>query len=142
MKSSLSIRDRMIRSVTMRRGEIVLRSDFERMGSQSQISRVLNDFVRDGRLVRIGHGVFAKSRLSTLTGKPVPREPLEVLAAEALRRLNIEVRQGRVQRDYASGKSAQVPVQTTFNTWQRRISRKIILGKRSIRYENDYSSRA
>ena len=48
MKSSLTIKDRMIRSVSMRRSEIILRSDFERMGSQSQISRVLGDFVREG----------------------------------------------------------------------------------------------
>lgn len=72
MKSRLSIRDRMIRSVTMRRGEVVLRSDFEQMGSQSQISRIFSDFVKEGRLVRLGYGVFAKARISSLTGKPVP----------------------------------------------------------------------
>ena len=43
MKSRLSIRDRMIRSITMRRGEIVLRSDFEQIGSQSQISRIFSE---------------------------------------------------------------------------------------------------
>lgn len=72
MKSRLSIRDRMIRSVTMRRGEVVLRSDFEQMGSQSQISRIFSDFVKEERLVRLGYGVFAKARISSLTGKPVP----------------------------------------------------------------------
>ena len=142
MKSSLTIKDRMIRSVSMRRSEIILRSDFERMGSQSQISRVLGDFVREGRLVRIGHGVFAKARMSSLSGKPVPHQPLEVLAAETLRRLNIEARGGQAEVEYATGRSTQVPVQTTFNTGQRRISRKLIIGKRSIRYENDYSARA
>jgi hypothetical protein len=142
MKSSLTIKDRMIRSVSMRRSEIILRSDFERMGSQSQISRVLGDFVREGRLVRIGHGVFAKARMSSLNGKPVPRQPLEVLASETLRRLNIEASGGQAEVEYATGRSTQVPVQTTFNTGQRRISRKLIIGKRSIRYENDYSARA
>lgn len=112
------------------------------MGSQSQISRVLGDFVREGRLVRIGHGVFAKARMSSLSGKPVPRQPLEVLASETLRRLNIEASGGQAEVEYATGKSTQVPVQTTFNTGQRRISRKLMLGKRSIRYENDYSARA
>jgi hypothetical protein len=142
MKSSLTIKDRMIRSVSMRRSEIILRSDFERMGSQSQISRVLGDFVREGRLVRIGHGVYAKARMSSLSGKPVPRQPLEVLASETLRRLNIEASGGQAEVEYTTGMSTQVPVQTTFNTGQRRISRKIIIGKRSIRYENDYSARA
>jgi hypothetical protein len=112
------------------------------MGSQSQISRVLVDFVREGRLVRLGRGVFAKARRSSLSGKPVPRQPLEVLAAETFMRLNIEASVGQSEQEYASGKSTQVPILTTFNTGQRRISRKLMLGKRSIRYENDYRTGA
>ena len=101
----------MIRSITMRRGEIVLRSDFEQMGSQSQISRIFSDFVNEGRLLRLGHGVFAKARISSLSGKQVPREPLEVLAEETLRRLHIDAQPGQAQRDYAYAKSTHVPVQ-------------------------------
>ena len=108
MKSRLSIKDRMIHSITMRRGEIVLRSDFEQMGSQSQISRIFSDFVKEGRLVRLGHGVFAKARVSSLTGKQVPREPLEVLAEETLRRLHIDAQPGQAQRDFASGKNTSI----------------------------------
>ena len=134
------MKDRMIRSITMRRGEIVLRSDFEHLGSQSQISRLLNAFVREGRLVRLGYGVFAKARISSISGKPVPREPLEVLAEETLRRLHIDAKPGKAQRDYASGQSTQVPVQAAFNTGQRRISRKLMLGNRMVRYENNYSA--
>lgn len=125
----------------MRRGEIVLRSDFEQMASQSQISRLFSDFVKEGRLVRLGHGVFAKARISSLTGKPVPREPLEVLAEEAFRRLRIDAQPGQAQSDYATGKSTQVPVQATFNTGRRRISLVLKLGNRTVRYENNYSSR-
>ncbi len=95
----------------MRRGEIVLRSDFEQMGSQSQISRIFSDFVNEGRLLRLGHGVFAKARISSLSGKQVPREPLEVLAEETLRRLHIDAQPGQAQRDYAYAKSTHVPVQ-------------------------------
>ncbi len=60
-------------------------------------------------LVRLGHGVFAKARISSLSGKPVPREPLEVLAEETLRRLHIDAQPGQAQRDYASAKSTHVP---------------------------------
>jgi len=140
MKSCLSIKARMIRSLSMRRSEIILRSDFTPIGSQSQISRILNEFVSEGRLVRIGYGVFAKTRISSISGKAVPREPLEVLAEETLRRLRIDAIPGNAQRDYASGQSTQVPVQAVFNTGRRRISRKLMLGNRSVRYENNYSA--
>ncbi len=134
------MKERMIRSITMRRGEIIMRSDFTRMGSQSQISRLLADFVSEGRLVRLGYGIFAKSRISSISGKAVPREPLEVLAQEAFRRLMIEAKPGKAQREYASGQSTQVPVQAVFDTGQRRISRKLTVGNRKVRYENDYSA--
>lgn len=134
------MKERMIRSITMRRGEIIMRSDFTRMGSQSQISRLLADFVSEGRLVRLGYGIFAKSRISSISGKAVPREPLEVLAQEAFRRLMIEAKPGKAQREYASGQSTQVPIQAVFDTGQRRISRKLTVGNRKVRYENDYSA--
>jgi len=86
--------------------------------------------------------VFAKARISSIGGKPVPREPLEVLAEEILWRLHIDAQQGQDQRDYASAKCTQVPVQATFYTGRRRIRRKVILGKRIIRYENNYNARA
>lgn len=140
MKSRLNMKERMIRSITMRRGEIIMRSDFTRMGSQSQISRLLADFVSEGRLVRLGYGIFAKSRISSISGKAVPREPLEVLAQEAFRRLMIEAKPGKAQREYASGQSTQVPVQAVFDTGQRRISRKLTVGNRKVGYENDYSA--
>ncbi|ACD89313.1 conserved hypothetical protein [Chlorobium limicola DSM 245] len=140
MKSRLNMRERMIRSITMRRGEIIMRSDFTLMGSQSQISRLLADFVSEGRLVRLGYGIFAKARISSISGKAVPREPLEVLAQEAFRRLMIEAKPGKAQKEYASGQSTQVPVQAVFDTGQRRISRKLTVGNRKVRYENDYSA--
>ncbi|HHE07944.1 MAG TPA: S-adenosylhomocysteine hydrolase [Chlorobaculum parvum] len=139
MKSRLNIRERMKRSITMRRGEIILRSDFTHMGSQSQISRLLTDFVAEGRLVRLGYGIFAKARISSISGQPVPREPLEVLAEEAFMRLRIEAKPGKAQRDYASGQSPQIPVQAVFDTGRRRISRELMVGNRKVRYENDYN---
>ena len=39
--SRLNIKNRMIRSITRRKGEVVLRADFEDMASPSQISRAL-----------------------------------------------------------------------------------------------------
>jgi hypothetical protein len=123
----------------MRRGEIILRSDFAHMGSQSQISRLLTDFVEEGRLVRLGYGIFAKARISSISGQAVPREPLEVLAEEAFQRLRIEVKPGKAQRDYASGQSTQIPVQAVFDTGRRRISRELMVGNRKVSYENDYN---
>ena len=137
-----NIKDRMVRSIARRKGEIVLRADFEAMGSASQISRALKQLIEAGKIVRLGYGVYAKARPSLLSGKPVPRVSLEELAQEALEKLGVPVQLGRAQADYAEGKTTQIPVRTTFNTGQRRISRKITVGISTVRYENHYRARA
>ena len=140
--SRLSVKDRMVRSIALRKGEVILRADFEAMGSPSQISRAIKELIEAGKIVRLGYGVYAKARPSTLSGKPVPRVSLEELAQEALEKLGVPVQLGRAQADYAEGKTTQIPVRTTFNTGQRRISRKITVGISTVRYENHYSARA
>ncbi|PUE05905.1 S-adenosylhomocysteine hydrolase [Limnohabitans sp. T6-5] len=140
--SRYSLKDRMVRSIALRKGEVVMRADFEKMGSASQISRVLKELIAEGKIVRLGYGTYAKARPSTLSGKPVPRVTLEELAQEALGKLDVPVTLGRAQRAYVEGRTTQIPVRTTFNTGHRRISRKITVGISTVRYENNYSARA
>ena len=140
--SRFSVKERMVRSIAMRKGEVVLRADFEAMGSPSQITRALKGLIESGKIVRLGYGVYAKARPSTLSGKPVPRVSLEELAQEMLEKLGVSAQLGRAQEAYIEGKTAQIPVHTTFNTGQRRITRKISIGISTVRYENNYSARA
>lgn len=140
--SRLSIQDRMIRSIALRKGEVILRADFESMGSASQISRALKGLTEAGKIVRLGYGVYAKARPSALTGKPIPRASLAELGQEALEKLGVSVKLGHAQAAYSEGKTTQVPARTTFNTGQRRISRKLTVGISTVHYENNYNARA
>ena len=81
--SRFSIKARMQRSIALRKGEVVLRADFAQLGSPSQISRALKALQAEGRIVRLGYGVYAKARPSVLSGKPIPRVTLEELAQES-----------------------------------------------------------
>lgn len=131
----ISVKDRIARSITRRKGEVVLRSEFANMGSDSQIGRALRQLIAQGKIVRLGYGVYAKARPSVLSGRPVPRSDLASLAVEALRKLGVEPQLGRAQADYANGRTTQIPVRTCFNVGQRRITRKITIGKRSVDFE-------
>lgn len=140
--SRLSVKERMARSIARRKGEVILRADVESLASASQVSRALKELIQDGKIVRLGYGVYAKAKPSILSGKPIVRVSLAELAEEALQRLGVPARLGRAQEAYASGKTTQVPARTTFNTGQRRISRRITVGIRTVRYENNYNARA
>ena len=86
-----------------------------------QRSRSLNQLVADGKLARIGTGVYARATPSRFTGRPAPRQGLEVLAVETFDRLGIAWQQGRARRRYNAGLTNQVPWRTTFDTGPRRI---------------------
>ncbi|MYF20244.1 MAG: S-adenosylhomocysteine hydrolase [Synechococcus sp. SB0677_bin_5] len=128
------MRERLRRSIAARQGEVVLRRDLRNLGSVSQVSRGLRQLVADGKLVRIGMGVYAKATPSHLSGQPAPRQTLDVLAAETLDRLGIEWRQGKAQRLYNAGRTTQVPWRITFDTSPRRITRRLQVGKGVVEY--------
>ena len=137
-RRSTTTLERLQRSIAARRGEVVLRRDVSGFGSASQVSRSLNQLVADGKLVRIGIGVYAKATPSRFTGRPAPRQVLEVLAVETFARLGIAWQQGRACRRYNAGFTNQVPWRTTFDTGPRRISRRLQVGQCIVEYENDF----
>lgn len=134
----MKLNEKMLRTVEQHQGNIILRSDVAHLGSASHVSAVLRRLQADGILVQIGLGVYAKTRTSTITGATVPAGSLETLADEVLKRLGIGVTAGRAAREYNAGKTTQMPGEVVAHTGQRRISRKIIVGGRVLRYENDH----
>lgn len=96
--AKLTVKDRMARSIALRKGEVVMRADFESMGSASQISRALKELVKDGKIVRFSRGAYAKARPSILSGKPSTRVCLEELTVELFEKLGVEIRVGRAAR--------------------------------------------
>lgn len=134
---STSVKQRLQRSIAARSGEVVLRRELTGFGSAAQLSRALKQLVAEGRLVRIGAGVYAKAKPGPLSGLPMARQPLGALAAETFDRLGIPWQLGAAQRRYNAGVTTQVPWRTTFDTGRRRISRRLQIGKRVVTYEND-----
>ena len=64
------------------------------LGGASQVSQALKALQDRGVLVRIGTGVYAKTRKSSVTGATIPTGSLETLAAEALRKLGVSLSAG------------------------------------------------
>jgi hypothetical protein len=99
---------------------------------------VLSKLVSDGKLVRVSKGVFAKTQINKFTGTPTPAATFEVIAAETFRKLGVEITPGWLAREYNNGRSTQIPMDSIVNTGKRRIRRKIQVGRRTVKYENDH----
>lgn len=134
----MKLEDRMLRSVKQRADTVILRSELAGMGSATQVSEALKSLQEKGVLVRIGTGVYAKTRKSSVTGTTIPAGSLETLAVEALRKLGVSVGAGSAAAAYNAGRTTQLPGAFVANTGRRRISRKIAVGGRTVAYENDY----
>ena len=122
-------------SVAKRADVVFLRTDFERFGSAAQVGRALDALLNKGALVRLGKGVYAKAKVSTLSGKPIPAKPLEVLAPVALKKLGVTVRPSRLAQEYNEGRSTQVPPGIAFNVGRSRIVRELSFNGKRVEYE-------
>lgn len=135
----MKLQERMLRSIQQRAGNIILRAEVARLGSPTQVTEALRSLQNMGVIVRIGTGIYAKTRKSSITGATIPAGSLETLATEALRKLGVSIGAGIAADTYNSGKTTQLPGVFVANTGHRRISRKITVGGRSVAYENNYS---
>jgi hypothetical protein len=117
------------------RRNVFLRDDFAHLCTDyDQIGRALGRAVRAGSLARLGHGLYAKVRVSSVTGRPILAKPLPELGREALSRLQVKVYPTRAEREYRTGASTQVPTGRVVGV-KERISRKIKHGDVELRYE-------
>jgi hypothetical protein len=133
--SNLSLEERIRRSLARGVRVVFLRKDFDRFGSYGQVGRALRALTRQGLLARVGYGIYVKARVSTLTGRPVPVEPLLAIGLEALRRLGVRAEEGAAIRAHAEGRSRQVPMAAVIDVGTSRVRRRIGFGSNVIRYE-------
>lgn len=135
----MKLEERVLLAIKARTGAVILRADIAALGSASQVSVALQALQRRGLLVRIGTGIYAKTRVSSMTGAVIPAGSLESLAFEALHRLGIATFESKAAAEYNAGKTTQLPGRVVVNTGKRRIQRVITVGGRTMLYENDYS---
>lgn len=131
--SNMTLKERMETKISRSSRKVFLRSDFENLGEYRQISRALKGLTEEGRLIRLGYGVYAKARKNRLTGQPMidASGGFREAALEALRRLGVEIVEDPAARAYQQG-STQIPAKPAVVV-RGRFSRTISAGKNSLR---------
>lgn len=129
-----TLEDSITARISRRRVNVLMREDFADLGGYDQVGRVLRRLVAKDRLVRIGYGLYAKATRSPLSGRTVPRKGLPVLAAEALRRLDVAMQPSQWDRAYGAGRTTQVPTGRVIGVTGR-ISRRIGYDGAIVSYE-------
>jgi len=120
--------------ISRSRDRVFLPADFADLGGRDQVGRVLRYLIRNGEVVKIGYGLYAKASYSNLFNKTQPITTLPELAKEALTKLGIKTAPTYFEKMYNERKSTQVPTGQVIGI-QDRVSRKIRYGTSEIVYE-------
>lgn len=129
-----TLETRVLKRIGRKRGDVFLRDDFADLGGYDQVGRVLGHLVRQGRLVKIGQGLYTRARPSPFNGTPAPIKGLKALAAEALKRLGIETTPTRLEQAYNAGETTQVPAGRVIAV-RKRVRRRIGYGGTVMSFE-------
>lgn len=135
-----TFRDKVLRKIQSKRSDVILRSDLNELGNSRQISRALNDLVDDGRLVRIGRGIYAKSKISKYINEPVINIGFEAACLQALKRLNVKWELSKFIKDYNEGKTQQVPAQLEVRL-KSRFRRELKYDNNTFRFEGKINAK-
>ena len=128
-----TVKEMIAASLRASKDGVFLRSEFDCFGDYRQVSRAVKELVADGVLVRVGYGVYARGRKSSLSDRTVPEFTLTLIGLEAMRKLDV----GKEARALREGLSTQLPMLPIISVGKSRVRRKIGFGKRMVVYEGD-----
>lgn len=113
--------------IQRKQDDAFLPREFRDLGGEDQVLRALRSLVAEGRLVRLGYGVYARAMRSRITGRAIvdSANGFSSAARQALTKLRVSWEPGDSERAYNEGRSTQVPVTPTVKVkgrFQRRLS--------------------
>ncbi len=136
MRRQATMREKVEARIAERRDDAFLSREFRDLGGEDQVLRALRGLVRDGRLLRLGYGVYGRAEISRLSGQPMLAAPGGFLGAakQALDKLGVPWEQTEFQRAYNEGRSTQVPVNPAVRV-KNRFARRLRYQDTELRVE-------
>src|SRR5258708_426755 len=138
MRRPKTLRERIETRIARKRGEdVFLTREFRDLGGEDQVLRALRGLVREGRLVRLGYGVYGRAETSRLSGEPMlaARGGFIGAARQALDKLGVSWEPTEFQKAYNEGRSTQVPVNPAVRLVKSRFARHLRYQDTELRLE-------
>ncbi len=134
MKKNRTLKEKILLRISLKKDKVFLRDDFDDLGGYDQVGRVLKQLVDESKVLKLGYGLYAKAKVSSITGTVIPQAPLPDLAREALIKLGVKVSPSKSLLLYNAGKTTQVPTGRVIAV-DKKVSRKITYNGAVIYYE-------
>jgi len=130
----MTIQDRIKTRVKRSKRSVFLRSDFKDIADYDQVGRGLRSLAREGLLMKIGYGLYARARVNRITGKLMPDNAAgaDGVLIEAMERLDVDYKFDDLSNMNFSGQSTQIPASVKIVPTDPRFTRKITVGKQRV----------
>ena len=137
MRRKRTLRESVEARIAERRDDVFLPREFRDLGGEDQVLRVLRGLMREGRLVRLGYGVYGRAETSYLSGEPIlaARDGFIGAARQALDKLGVPWEPTDAQTAYNAGRSTQVPVNPAVRIRKSRFVRRLKYQDTELRLE-------
>jgi len=129
-----TLEDKLRYRIKRNKSSVFVPKDFFDLSDRDQVGRVLRKLVQEGTLIKIGQGLYARTKISSLTGNLIPEKSLPDLAREALNKLGVPIEDSSFDKEYDRGNTTQVPTGRVIAI-KGRVSRKIGYGGNYITLE-------
>lgn len=132
----ISLKSKIEKMISRSKRQVFLRSDFEKLSDYDQVGRALKELSREGKLLKIGYGLYAKARINRITGKPMlaAEGGFTAISKEALTRLGVKWQYSDATKSYLTN-STQIPANAEFVV-KSRFNRKIGTDKFKLKVVN------
>ena len=126
MRREPTLREKLETRIAERRDDAFLTREFRDLGGERQVLRALRELTEEGRLIRLGYGVYGRAEISPLTKQPIlAGEGFGPISRQVLNKLGVPWEPTQAERAYNEGRSTQVPMTPLVRLRGSRFSRKL-----------------
>ncbi len=133
MKKPKSVIYRIVARIRSRNGGVVSLADLLDAGRRTAVDQALSRLVRQGRILRVGRGLFAWPRMGTLFNRPILQSPDDLAQAWA-RKNGLKIVPSGAYAANLLGLSTQVPAKIVYYTNAR--TKTLKFGPYTIKFLN------
>ena len=134
MPKKATLENRISTRVKRSKSSAFVRKDFADIGGYDQVGRALRQLVENGALIKLGYGVYARTKESRVTGNVILDKSLGDLGKEAMWKIGVKTAPTTAEAWYCQGISNQVPTGRVVGV-KSRVSRKLSYNGKSISFE-------
>ena len=109
-------------------------SDFYDLSDRDQILRALRKLIKKKLILRVGQGVYVRTKVSSVTNKIIPEQNIRDIAITVLKKSGIIVIPAPCEQEYNDGKTTRVPTGIVIGV-NSRVNKKIGFNGRFVKYE-------